>query len=325
MQSKHLILWCPLLLLPLVFPSMRVFSNESAHHIRWPKYWSFSISISSSSEYSGMISLRIGCLDLLAVQGILKSLLQHHSWKASILRSAFFMVQLPYPYMSTGKKEETWKGLILPGKALACPLPHVNLSNCLSQVLRTGWKKSEAAQSCPALCKPMDCSLPWGFPSKNIGAGCHLLLQGAFLTQGSNLGLLHCRQTLYHLSHQRSPSTGCLNLILFEETSLPLPNSSVQSSSIIQSCQTLCDPTDCSMPGFPVHHQLPELIQTHVHWVSDAIQPSLPLSPPSPPTFNLSQYQDVFQWVSSLHQVAKVLEFQLQQQSFQWIFRTDFL
>ena len=82
---------------------------------------------------------------------------------------------------------------------------------------------------------------------------------------------------------------------------------------------------DCSMPGFPVHHQLLELAQTHVHWVGDAIQPPDPLSPPSPPTFNLSQHQGLFQWVSSPHQVAKVLELQLQHQSFQWIFRIDFL
>ena len=96
-------------------------------------------------------------------------------------------------------------------------------------------------------------------------------------------------------------------------------------SSVAQSCPTLCDPMDCSMPGFPVHHQLPELTQTHIHRVSDAIQPSHPLSSPSPPAFNLSQHQGLFQWVSSSHQVAKILEFQLQHQSFQWIFRTDFL
>ena len=82
---------------------------------------------------------------------------------------------------------------------------------------------------------------------------------------------------------------------------------------------------DCSMPGFPVHHQLPELTQTHVHRVGDAIQPSHPPSSPSPPAFNLVQHQDLFHWVSSSHQVAKVLEFQLQHQSFRWIFRTDFL
>ena len=85
-----------------------------------------------------------------------------------------------------------------------------------------------------------------------------------------------------------------------------------------------CDPMDCSTPGFPVHHQLPELAQTHVHWVGDAIQPSHPLSSPSPPALNPSQHQGLFKWVSSSHEVAKVLEFQLQHQSFQWIFRTDF-
>ena len=98
-----------------------------------------------------------------------------------------------------------------------------------------------------------------------------------------------------------------------------------QFSSVTQSCLTLCNPMDRSMPGFPVHHQLPHLIQTQVHWVHDAIQPSHPLSSPSPPAFNLSQYQGLFQWVGSSHQVAKVLEFWLQHQSFQWIFRTDFL
>ena len=96
-------------------------------------------------------------------------------------------------------------------------------------------------------------------------------------------------------------------------------------SSVAQSCPTLCDPMDCSTPGFPIHHQLPEPIQTHVHCIGDAIQPSYPLLSPSPPAFNLSQYQGLFQWVSCSHQVAKVLEFQLQHQSFQWIFRADFL
>ena len=98
-----------------------------------------------------------------------------------------------------------------------------------------------------------------------------------------------------------------------------------QFSSITQSCPTLCDPMDCSTPGFPVHQQLPELTQSPVHQVSDAIQPSHPLLSPSPPTFNLSQHQGLFQWVSNLHQVNKALEFQLQHLSFQWIFRTDFL
>ena len=104
MPSNHLILCCPLLLLPSIFPSIRVFSNESALCIRWPKYWSFSFNISPSNEHSGLISFRMDWLDLLAVQGTLKSLLQHHSTKASILwHSAFFIVQLSHPYMTTGK------------------------------------------------------------------------------------------------------------------------------------------------------------------------------------------------------------------------------
>ena len=104
---------------------------------------------------------------------------------------------------------------------------------------------------------------------------------------------------------------------------IQLPTS-LQFSLVAQSCSTLCDPMDCSMPGHPVH-QLPEFTQTHVHWVGDAIQPSHPLLSPSPPAFSLSQHQGFFKWVSSLHQVAKVLEFQLEHQSFQWIFRTDLL
>ena len=104
MPSNHLILRNPLLLLPSIFPSIRVFSKESVLHIRWPKYWSFSFSISPSNEYSGLISFRMDWLDLLAVQGTLTSILQHHSSKASILRhSAFFLVQLSHPCMTTGE------------------------------------------------------------------------------------------------------------------------------------------------------------------------------------------------------------------------------
>ena len=104
MPSNHLILCHPLLLLPSIFPSIRVFSDDSALHIRWPKYWSFSFSISPSNEHPGLVSSRMDWLDLLAVQGTLKSLLQHHSSKASILqRLAFFIVQFSHPYMTTGK------------------------------------------------------------------------------------------------------------------------------------------------------------------------------------------------------------------------------
>ena len=119
MPSSHLILCHPLLLLPSISPSIRVFSNESALHITWRKYWSFSFSISPSNEYSGLISFRMDWLDLLAVQGTLKSLLQHHSSKASVLwRSAFFTVQLSHPYMTTGKAI-AWTGRTFIGKVMS--------------------------------------------------------------------------------------------------------------------------------------------------------------------------------------------------------------
>ena len=108
----------------------------------------------------------------------------------------------------------------------------------------------------------------------------------------------------------------------------PVPWRKVKFSSVQFShsvCPALCNPMNCSSPGLPVHHQLPEPTQTHVHWVGDAIQPSHPLWSPSPPALNLSQHQGLFKWVSSSHEVAKVLEFQLQHQSFQWTSRTDLL
>ena len=140
MSSNHLILCYPLPLPPSIFPSIRVFSNESVLHIRWPKYWSFSFSIGSSNEYSGLISFRIDRLNFLAIQGILKSLLQHHSSKASILRhSAFFMVQLSHPYMTTGKT------IALTAAAAA----------------------AKSLQSCPTLFDPIDGSPP-GSPVPRI-------------------------------------------------------------------------------------------------------------------------------------------------------------
>ena len=119
MPSNHLILCCPLLLLLSIFPSIRVFSNEPALHIRWPEYCSFSFNISPSSEHPGLISFRMDWLDLLAIQRILKSLLQHHTSKASILwRSAFFTVQHSHPYMTTGKTialtRQTFVGKVMP-------------------------------------------------------------------------------------------------------------------------------------------------------------------------------------------------------------------
>ena len=139
MLSSHLILCRPLVLLPSIFPSIRVFSSESVLHMMWPKYWSFSFSISPSSEYSGLISFRIDWFDLVSVQETLKSLLQHHSSKASILRhSAFFTVQLSHPYMTTGK---------------TIPL--------------TAAAVAKSLQSCPTLCDPIDSSPP-GSPVPGI-------------------------------------------------------------------------------------------------------------------------------------------------------------
>ena len=172
MPSSHLILCRSLLLLPPIPPSIRVFSNESALHIRWPKYWSFSSSISPSNEHPGLISFRMDWLDLFAVQGTLKILLQYHSSKASILQcSAFFTAQLSHPYMTTGKT--------------------------------IGWQNlSERIES-------------------------------------------------FHLLSLRLVQLCCY--------------------SVAQSCPTLCDPIDCSPPGFPVLHHLPELAQTHIH---DLVMPS---------------------------------------------------
>ena len=130
------------------------------------------------------------------------------------------------------------------------------------------------------------------------------------------------QKTIKKKRHKDTLSGSLHNLSLM--MTIVLPNIS-SVSSVDQSCLTLCYPIDSSMPGFPVHHQLPELAQTRVHSIGDTIQPSHPLSSPSPPTYNLSQHQGLFKRVSSLHQVVKVLELQLQHQSFQWTFRTDFL
>ena len=137
MPSNHLILCCPFLLLPSIFPSIRVFSNQSVLPIRWPKYWSFSFSISPSNEYSGLISFRNHWLDLLEAQGTLKSLLQHHSSKASILqRSAFFIVQLSQPYMTIGKTIALTRWTFV-GKVLSL------LSNMLSRLVITFLPRSK--------------------------------------------------------------------------------------------------------------------------------------------------------------------------------------
>ena len=162
------------LLLPSIFPSIRVFSNESVLRIRWPKYWSFSFSISPSNEYSGLISFRIDLFDLLAIQGTLKSLLQHHSSKASVLRcSAFFMVQLPYPYMTTRKtmllllsRFSRVRLCATPETAAHQSPPSLGFSkntgvgcHFLLQYMKVK-SENEVAQSCPTPSDPMDCSLP---------------------------------------------------------------------------------------------------------------------------------------------------------------------
>ena len=135
MPSNHLILCCPLLLLPSIFPNIRVFSNELALHIKWPKYWSFSFSISPSNDYSWLISFRMDWLDLLAVQGTLKSLLQYHSSKASILWcSVFFMVQLSHAYMTTGKTIDL-TGWTFASKIMSLPF---NMLSILSQLFFQG-------------------------------------------------------------------------------------------------------------------------------------------------------------------------------------------
>uniref|UniRef100_A0AC11DH67 Uncharacterized protein n=2 Tax=Ovis aries TaxID=9940 RepID=A0AC11DH67_SHEEP len=153
MPSSHVILCRPLLLLPPIPPSIRVFSNESSLHMRWPKYWSFSFSIIPSKEHPGLISFRMDWLDLLAVQGPLKSLLQQHSSKASIFRcSAFFTVQLSHPYMTTGKTIALTRWTF-GGKVMSL------LLNMLSAAAA-----AKSLQSCPTLCDPIDGSPP-GPPS----------------------------------------------------------------------------------------------------------------------------------------------------------------
>ena len=171
MPSNHLILCCPLLLLPSIFPSIRVFSDESALHIQWPKDSSFSFSISPSNEHPGLISFRMDWLDLLAVQGTLKSLLQHHSSKASILwRSAFFTVQLSHPYMTTGKTtaltRRTFVGKVMSllfNKLSRFVIAFLSRSKCPLISSLTVYTQEEVFQQSPRtmeLCKPQPSTLP---------------------------------------------------------------------------------------------------------------------------------------------------------------------
>ena len=177
------------------------------------------------------------------------------------------------------------------------------------------------------------------FPCESWTKWAHALVQGQPFHLGPG-----CHFSCLLRGETHTVSTSCPCLLQLQKTKsrdfpggpvvkTPAAKARGMSSSLIrelrshmlQSYRTLCDPKDCSMPGLPVHQYLSEVTQTHVHQVSDAIQPSHPLSSPSPPTFNLSQHQGLFKWVTSSQKVAEVLEFQLQHQSFQWIFRTDFL
>ena len=184
MPSNHLILCRPLLLLPPIPPSIRVFSNESTLRMRWPKYWNFSFNISPSNEHPGLISFRMDWLDLLAVQGALKSLLQHHSSKVSILqRSAFFIVQLSHPYMTTGKTIALTRWTFL-DKELGTPkysnklyvsleadtlgrLPTLSFTHLFNQEMSAAAAASKSLQSCPTLCDSIDGSPP-GSPIPGI-------------------------------------------------------------------------------------------------------------------------------------------------------------
>ena len=171
--------------------------------------------------------------------------------------------------------------------------------------------ESEVAQSCPTLSNPMDCSLP--------GSSIHGIFQATVLEWGA-IAFSQIFTLKISNSWDKMIESLCSNFwfkpMLIFTFGLFITHS-VQFSMVAQSCPTPCDPMNCSTPGLSVHHQLPESTETHVHWVGDAIQPSHPLFSPSPPALNLSQHQGLFKWVSSLHQVAKVLESQLQHQSFQ--------
>ena len=156
--------------------------------------------------------------------------------------------------------------------------------------------------------------------SRNKSFTYDMWLNNAYLSSGTS-------KHLYSISHQFPFSKSLINTLFYMHINkaLLVKKFLLGFSSVAQSCPTLCDPMNRSTPGFPVHHQLPEFTQTHIHWVRDAIQPSHPLPFPSPPAPNPSQHQSVFQWVNSSHEVAKVLEFQLQHQSFQRTPRTDLL
>ena len=187
------------------------------------------------------------------------------------------------------------------GKYLPYILGTWNATVTLEESLTICYEVLLVAQLCLTLWDPID----WSLPGSSVRGVFQARILGwvAISFSGRGIFLTHLLWNYISITIQFSSCTfGRL--------------SSVHFNSVTLSCPTLCDPMDCSTPGFPVHHQIPELTQTQVHWVDDAIQPSHPLSSPSPPTFNLFQHQGLFKWVSFSHQVAKVLEFQLQYQSF---------
>ena len=184
---------------------------------------------------------------------------------------------------------------------------------------------SSVTQSCPTFYEPMDCITP-GLPVFTNSQSLLKLMPIELVMSANHLILCHPLLLLPTIVPSiRLFSNELILLIRWpNHWAFSFNISSVQFSSVNQLCRTLCDPMNCSMPGLSVHHQLLEFTQTHVYRVSDAIQTSHPWSSPSPPALNLSQHQGLFKWVSSSHQADKVLEFQLQHQSFQWMF-TDFL
>ena len=208
------------------------------------------------------------------------------------------------------QEQNSWQSLStnpVPG-LLVHPL---TVNACANTVTES---ESEVAQSCPTLCNSVDCSLPRSF--------LHVILQARILEW---VAISFSRGSSWPRDRTQVSHIAGRHFNLWATREAPVLSPPLRFSSVSQCCLTLCDPMECSTPGLPVHHQLQEFIQTHAHWVKDAIQPSHPLLSHSPPAFSLSQHQGLFKWVSSSHQVAKVLEFQLQHQFFQWTPRTDFL
>ena len=201
---------------------------------------------------------------------------------------------------------------------------HLGSDLMLYQDIAAAAAAAKSLQLCPTLCNPIDGSPPSSSVPGILQARILEWVAISFSNACMHAKSLQLCLTLCNPMDSSPPGSsvhGILKARILEWIAISFSN--VQFSSVAQSCPTLCNPMNCSTPGLPVHHQLPEFTQTHVHRISDAIRPSHPLSSPSPPAPNPSQHQGLFQWVNSSHEVAKVLEFQLQHQSFQWTSRTD--